>query len=564
MSAARSGPEPGVVPVDVPDGSTVPTAPATVGTTDPASVRSWLEHAAEARRDGRLAAAVDWSDRAMRAVLDPAADRELRAEAAQLRAMCLFQFGALHALVHESATVLPILRSDGPAASLVRVMRAVCLAASETGQFGLALSLAQECQQLAMGTGDRGLQSLALNALACTFERLGDPWQGERLMAEALSLAREHGQRAEILIALSNFTALRIGRYYLLRDARGADEAREPLVPALETAQEALVLAREQGDPFPQVLIEGNLGEVLLQLGRVLEAGPYLQSSLAAAQHHGYVSQAWRVNCTLAEMELQQGQAREAWDRLQATLAQAEQADQRITRLRLHHALARTAEALGRHREALHHLQAYLQLERSRAVSQLQAQSELFITRLEAEQVRLEAQRQRLRAAELEADVRRDPLTGVGNRREIEQRLPGLLREAAAGDLPLTLVMVDVDRFKPINDQFGHSVGDQVLERLGQLLRDATRGPDLICRVGGDEFLLVLPHTALEPAREVCERLRRMVAQYPWHALAPGLRVTLSLGLAGTPPHDEASLKARADRALYRAKAEGRDRLAWG
>lgn len=537
-------------------------APAPAG--DAAQARGWLDEAESACGAARLEEACALTFRALEAVLPADADPALRVRAAGLRLACLFQSGALQTVVGEADTLLPILRASSPTPALVRLLRQVCLAANETGQSERALALAQECQQLALSSGDKGLQSLALNALGCTLERMGDPWQGERLMTEALALAREHGQRHELLLALCNLSALRIGRFHLLRDARSLDEARQPLVHALDAAQEALALAREAREPFPQVLVEGNLGEILLHLGRLLEAGPYLQSALAAAQHHRYQAQEWRIHCSLGELELAQGQAPAAWARLQGTLQRVEAAEQPITRLRLHHTLSRTAAALGRFEDALQHLQAYLRLERGRAVSQLHAQSELFITRLEAEQVRLEAQRQRLRAAELEADVRRDPLTGVGNRREIQQRLPDLLRDAAASDLPLTLVMVDVDRFKAINDHFGHSVGDQVLERLGQLLRDATRGPDLIGRVGGDEFLLVLPHTALEPAREVCERLRRTVAQYPWHGIAAGLRVTLSLGLAGTPPHDESTLKARADRALYRAKAEGRDRLAWG
>jgi diguanylate cyclase (GGDEF)-like protein len=191
----------------------------------------------------------------------------------------------------------------------------------------------------------------------------------------------------------------------------------------------------------------------------------------------------------------------------------------------------------------------------------LQAQSDLFITRMEAEQVRQEAQRHRARASALEADVRRDQLTGLGNRREMEVRWPELIRDARASGQALSVAMLDLDLFKQVNDSHGHAVGDQVLVALAGLLRAHTRGTDLVARMGGEEFLLVLPDTGAERAADVCERLRQRVASHDWAALAPGLQVTLSIGLTTSPPVDAQTLSLRADAALYRAKAAGRNRL---
>jgi diguanylate cyclase (GGDEF)-like protein len=194
-------------------------------------------------------------------------------------------------------------------------------------------------------------------------------------------------------------------------------------------------------------------------------------------------------------------------------------------------------------------------------VSQLQAQSALFVTRVEAERARVEAHAERERAAEMERRSLRDPLTGLGNRRLMEQRLPALLADAERAGQPVSVALVDLDRFKDVNDRFGHPVGDAVLVRTAELLRSCTRGGDLLVRLGGEEFLIVLAGATLDTAREVTERLRSSMQRLAWDELAPGLAVTLSVGLASTPPFDADALNRAADEALYRAKRAGRNRV---
>jgi diguanylate cyclase (GGDEF)-like protein len=335
--------------------------------------------------------------------------------------------------------------------------------------------------------------------------------------------------------------------YHQLRDAAPADEARDSLRRALPIAREAVAMSTGPENAFFRVFTEGNLGEVLLHLGRYAEARPLLEFSLSQARLLGADAQAARIGCSLGELELFEGRPELAWQGLEAVRLAAIGTDLRMTQLRLHHALWRTARALQRSGEALQHLETYLTLERQRAVSQLRAQSELFVTRAEVEQVRLEA--------------RRDPLTRLGNRREVDDRWPLLLANSRAGGRPLAVAMMDLDRFKQINDRFGHALGDDVLVAMARLLRENTRAADIGARVGGEEFLLVLPDTAADSALEICERLRQCVASYPWGELADGRSVTLSVGLACTPPYDAEELMARADEALYDAKAAGRNRV---
>jgi diguanylate cyclase (GGDEF)-like protein len=315
------------------------------------------------------------------------------------------------------------------------------------------------------------------------------------------------------------------------------------------------------GDAFAQVFCLGNLAEVLVHLGDTAAAEPLLAEALGLAQPHGFEAQVWRLRCTQGELLLSRGRAGEALDRLAAVLDTSSRADQPITRMRLHHACWRASAALGQDSLALQHLQSYLQLERQRSARQLRAQSDLFVTRMEAEQARLEAQRQHARARALEADVRRDQLTGLGNRREAEARWPELLDAARAAQAPLSVAMLDLDHFKLVNDRHGHAVGDQVLVALADLLRAHTRATDLAARLGGEEFLLVLRDTDARAAAEVCERLRSCVQGHDWASLAPSLAVTVSIGLTSAPPYEAQTLSLRADAALYRAKASGRNCL---
>ncbi len=122
--------------------------------------------------------------------------------------------------------------------------------------------------------------------------------------------------------------------------------------------------------------------------------------------------------------------------------------------------------------------------------------------------------------------------------------------------------MADVDRFKVVNDQHSHMVGDDVLRTIANILRNQCRSIDIIARYGGEEFLLCFPETTHENAVTVCEKIRKQVEDYDWSRLQPGLKVTLSVGVSAAPPsYDVDALIAAADEKLYDAKRGGRNRV---
>jgi two-component system cell cycle response regulator len=165
----------------------------------------------------------------------------------------------------------------------------------------------------------------------------------------------------------------------------------------------------------------------------------------------------------------------------------------------------------------------------------------------------------RARADELDRVSRTDPLTGLHNRRHIEEHLPMLLAEAKRHGYPITVLIVDVDHFKNVNDALGHKAGDDVLKQIAGRLRTTLRIEDILGRWGGEEFVLLLPHTGAEAATVLSERLRRQVSSTPVEAEGQRLTVTISIGGAAAEAPGAHDLLGLADKWLYIAKKNGRD-----
>jgi len=158
-----------------------------------------------------------------------------------------------------------------------------------------------------------------------------------------------------------------------------------------------------------------------------------------------------------------------------------------------------------------------------------------------------------------------DGLTGLHNRRYLDSHLVTLFERAASRNRPLSLMITDIDKFKPINDTYGHAAGDEVLRDFARRLRKNVRGIDLACRFGGEEFVIVMPDTEQHIAERVAERIRHEIESQPF-ATGGGtqaLRVTVSIGVASMIPGKDSAetLMKRADAALYEAKNTGRNRV---
>ena len=158
-----------------------------------------------------------------------------------------------------------------------------------------------------------------------------------------------------------------------------------------------------------------------------------------------------------------------------------------------------------------------------------------------------------------------DSLTGLYNRRYMEKHMNMLVEESLANGINLSVLILDIDKFKLVNDKHGHDAGDMVLEQFATRLRRNVRGVDLICRLGGEEFVVIMPDTFLSNAVIVAERLRHSISSKPFsigHTKAP-LVITASVGISALEKSSDTpeSVLKRADQALYAAKREGRNRV---
>jgi diguanylate cyclase (GGDEF)-like protein len=168
-----------------------------------------------------------------------------------------------------------------------------------------------------------------------------------------------------------------------------------------------------------------------------------------------------------------------------------------------------------------------------------------------------------------------DELTGLYNRHFLMQRLKEEIKKAWRYKQPLSLIFIDLDFFKKVNDEYGHQIGDQLLMELGDFIKKSTRDYDVACRFGGEEFVVLLPQTALENAYDLADRLRENVADHPFCTTTKKMNVTASFGVSMTPEfHDPQAqftdeqinliaerIVAQADSALYQAKETGRNRV---
>ncbi|MCA0144973.1 diguanylate cyclase domain-containing protein [Blastococcus sp. LR1] len=330
----------------------------------------------------------------------------------------------------------------------------------------------------------------------------------------------------------------------------GAPESAAPyFAEARQLAEQALVqLPPDAPGIVPAQIVHGwalvGMGEQAAAVGPLraavrLSCGAGDRARLASAQ------------LALGRALRRQGDGRAADEHLVAALdLSTEHGLPRVRRAALRELCTLHAD-LNDAERALPYLQAYLTDELDRVDERRTRWVELFGRRKSL----LETERA---AGQLRRQAYEDPLTHLPNRRYAEARLDGLL---AAGDVP-ALAVVDVDRFKSINDAIGHPGGDAVLRVVGELLVAGVRDTDEVCRWAGDEFVILLPETTSEQAERALERIRASVVGYPWSELGLELPVTISAGIASaTRGDDRKTLFAAADGVLYDAKRSGRDRV---
>ncbi|MGY1644032.1 diguanylate cyclase domain-containing protein [Geodermatophilus sp. SYSU D00703] len=331
----------------------------------------------------------------------------------------------------------------------------------------------------------------------------------------------------------------------------GVPESAEPhFAEARELAERALALLPPEST-LAVVAAQVVHGWALVGLGEHAAAAGPLRAAVRVTTASGDRALLSAALLALGRALRRQGDGHGADEQLAQALAIAtEHGLPRVRRAALRELCTLHSE-LDDAGRALPYLQAYLADELDRVDERRTRWVELFDRRKSL----LETERA---AGQLRRQAYEDPLTHLPNRRYAEARLDGLL---SSGTTP-ALAVVDVDRFKEVNDAAGHPTGDAVLRTVAELLIAGVRDTDEVCRWAGDEFVILLPDTTAEQAERALERARRAVAGFDWTGLGVDLPVTISVGIASaTRGDDRRTLFAAADGVLYDAKRSGRNRV---
>jgi diguanylate cyclase (GGDEF)-like protein len=386
----------------------------------------------------------------------------------------------------------------------------------------------------------------------------------------AVELSRMHRPRMQR--PLINLAGLRVEM--ALRAGETGDALAKVVNDAITLTSESLAFSRAVGDGWLERLALCNIAEYRLHVGDAAAAERALNQ---IPDTHGEMSD----RCTyqylhmLGRVRAAQGRSREAIALLRNCLQIAGRASDLETAAPCQKDLADLYAELGDFETALACHRAFHDLYVRQASDTAQRRARLSTLEWEAERLRASVNAARQHAADLTASNRvlaqeterllrasmEDPLTGLQNRRRLDLNFLDLI---ASGD-SYAIAMIDVDRFKQVNDRFSHPVGDAVLRQVADFLKHNARAGDLTVRFGGDEFAMLLHDADLAAAVAVCERLRAGTASFDWRTLHPDLSVTLSIGVAACDEAEtQEAVLALADQRLYRAKQDGRNRIEAG
>ena len=352
---------------------------------------------------------------------------------------------------------------------------------------------------------------------------------------------------------------------------------------SLATFDRAISLAMTQALVGLLPTLSGNRGRTLLALGRLDEADEGFAQHVRGTEGNDWLYSRLDAQLGVAQVASARGQHPRVITLLRELIPLLAKNSLLDDEVRAWGLLAESLETEGDAAGALHAYKQLRERERlwldKRANTRMRASTvmtDLDAARREAKEehrlrdelakahaaLAIESAERRARADELYQQSREDGLTGLPNRRDFTERMAEECRRAQRFDEALCIAMVDIDHFKRVNDTHGHAAGDQVLIEVARRLRSALRAGDLVARLGGEEFAVLLPHAMASDATILCERLREAVAEssIAIHAKSVNVDITISVGftLYVAPESTDAAL-SRADARLYAAKRAGRN-----
>ena len=472
---------------------------------------------------------------------DPAA----HAEALAIIAMCFRlrdEYADALGVAQESAVLG---RAAGAPAIEARARSEVARVLLSTGETSEALDESLAALALADGSGDLDAYAAVLATVANVYLVMQQFDLVVELCERGAETARLLGDELTNGIMLDTGACALTAIAEVARDEGDEAAAISAAMDAAERSRAAMLIARRHGHRRNEAAAVANLAEELafagladqaLTLLETWQIDPDLDSTYTITHHLDTRGQIYLLL--------------ERYDEAVAVFAEAlDRAESKSAALTACEHLAEAYEKHGDLTAALATYKRFHQLYRQVASETAQRNARVAAVRMETDQAKARAEQERLRADGLLRISLEDPLTGLANRRRLDDTL-------ATGSDRHVVALIDVDHFKRVNDHYSHQVGDEVLRELAVLLRAGCRAGDIAARYGGEEFAVLFHDLPEAEALAAAERIRRTVADHPWDEIAPGLRVTVSIGVAAGP-----DLVSLADRRLYQAKDAGRNRV---
>ncbi|MGY4642823.1 tetratricopeptide repeat-containing diguanylate cyclase [Cellulomonas sp. URHB0016] len=503
-------------------------------------------------------------DRAM-ALSDAVGDDLMHARAVALRARVHYVCGESAEAMGFVLRAVDLSNAVGDLSTAAEAHEVAARVLLDVGETGPALDEGLKAVEAAEGSGDLTATMSAMRAMTNVYASLHQ-WDKALEFGERYhEIARLVGDRVAEGTAIETISFVYGGMAVAAAGqgdhARAADRSAETVM----LARTAMLIARDVGNRRGEMTCLGNLAESLADVGRHAEALALLDDRpidprldpVSTVVHH-------RMARGVALAGL--GRREEAAELLELSVSEAPTTQHEMAARR---ALAALQEEMGDLRGALDHHKRLFTLVAQQMSEQAQRAAGVAAVRLETAQAKARAMELQTRAAELQLtndslsrhseDLRRqaleDPLTGLPNRRRLDELLASDLRSCS-------VVLLDIDHFKRVNDEHSHLLGDAVLRVIAKLLRDCCRGADTPLRFGGEEFALVTHGASVPAVLALSERMRSRIESYDWAALAPQLAVTASFGAAlGSEAATSIELLALADRRLLQAKQDGRNRV---
>lgn len=475
--------------------------------------------------------------------------------------------------------------------SLVAAQRAIDCYEAAGNELGLGIVLTRAAVDLAQLGDAAEAMTLITRALKIS-RRMDDPalsfrlWNNlahaERMLnhypealaaiAYAIEVAERIGDNQAQGHARSNAVAYRLDYAAALLQNRSFATAHHELANGLVALDEMLAQCERFEWPHLVPDMARSAGRALHAADRGVEARRILQLGVEVARRLERRGDLVDLLLDLVGHERQSGDtdaARRALCEAETLLPTVDSDQAAIT---FHLESSHLCRDRGEFAEALRHFETYHELMMARTQRLTDTRAQVMAIRFGNERALADAEMMRQRAQRLEGDIqhlnderarlstiaRQDELTGVGNRRAFDEHYRALGREELNR---AAVLLLDLDHFKVVNDTFGHATGDEVLTRVGAVLTGVCRPRDVVCRFGGEEFIVLALGVDPAEAESVAERMRREVAEHAWHELHPGLAVTASIGVAMCRGRSRDRVVRDADRALYSAKDLGRDRV---